>query len=272
LPYYYFKAVPVRESESKLKWRAFKQRIMRAIPNALIVVGATAVLSVGYPMISYRLTATKWQQRKIASPLNREQTDSLKQTASKPKNYGIDELTVPVQAAQEPEETPIIVEGIDYTKIENWFTGSNPIKTHENKFTPVTSYVLSIPKLNIKDMVVEIAGEDLDKHLIHYAGTAMPGQYGNPVIFGHSVLPVFYNPKSYISVFSKLPTLEEGDEIFVNYDEVEYRYVVESYHEVRPDQVDVLEQRYDRQTITLITCVPPGTYSRRGVIMGVLEK
>jgi len=266
---YYFKAIPSRESPYTQKWQKFKKQITKILPNVLIVVGATAILSVGYPMLSYRMTVQKWQQKKIASPLDKNQTDDLKQKASQSRTLG--DNTIPVQAALEPEE-PEIVDGIDYTKVDNWFTGVKQIKSQPSQFMPATAYTLSIPKLNIKDMIVEIGGQDLDKHLIHYAGTAIPGQYGNPVIFGHSVLPVFYNPKSYISVFSKLPTLEEGDEIFVHYDGVDYRYVVESYHEVRPDQVDVLEQRYDRQTITLITCVPPGTYTRRGVIMGVLEK
>ncbi len=242
------------------------------MPNAFVVVGATAVLSVGYPMLSYQLTTHKWEQKKITSPLNHEQTDNLKQISTQSKVLGTTDITSPVQAAAEPNPTPIIVDGIDYTKPENWFSKAIATPSVLNRIAPVTTYTLSIPKLNIKDMIVEIGGKNLDKHLIHYAGTAIPGQYGNPVIFGHSVLPVFYNPKSYISVFSKLPTLEEGDEIFIQYDGIEYRYVVETYHEVRPDQVEVLEQRYDRQTITLITCVPPGTYSRRGVIMGVLEK
>ena len=265
MTYYYYKAISASQSRKQLEWENFKRRMVRLLPNVLIVVGATAILSVGYPMLSYKMTAQKWQQKKIASPLDSNQTDSLKQIASKSKTFG--DNTTPVQAAMEP----VIVDGIDYTKADNWFTGTKPVKS-PSQFVPVTSYTLSIPTLNIKDMIVEIGGQDLDKHLIHYAGTALPGQYGNPVIFGHSVLPVFYNPKSYVSVFSKLPTLDEGDEIYVNFDGIEYRYIVESYHEVRPDQVDVLEQRYDRQTITLITCVPPGTYTRRGVIMGVLEK
>lgn len=270
MPYYYYKAVSMPQSSHKQWWKQAKYKINRAIPNALITVGALAVLAVAYPMFSYQLTSYKWQQRKVLSPLDNEQADYIKQQAKQIKGINANGL---VQAVAEPESTPEVIDGIDYTKVENWFEGAN--LSNENKTTTnsiVSTYSISIPKLNIKDMIVEIGGTDLDKHLIHYAGTAIPGQYGNPVIFGHSVLPVFYNPKSYISVFSKLPTLEEGDEIYVNYDGIKYRYVVESYHEVKPSQVEVLEQRYDRQTITLITCVPPGTYTRRGVIMGVLEK
>ena len=119
-------------------------------------------------------------------------------------------------------------------------------------------------------MNVVIGGDDLDKHLIHYQGTALPGEFGNPVIFGHSILPVFYNPQNYISVFSLLPTLKTGDEVIIDYDGISYKYEVYSYHEVFPNQIEVLQQRYDRKTLTLITCVPPGTYLKRGVILAEL--
>jgi len=82
----------------------------------------------------------------------------------------------------------------------------------------VTFYNISIPKLRIDNAVVAIGGEDLNEHLIQYPGTALPGRRGNAVIFGHSILPRFYDPKRYISIFSLLHTLEMGDPIYVYYD------------------------------------------------------
>ena len=102
--------------------------------------------------------------------------------------------------------------------------------------------------------------------LIQYPGTALPGQYGNPVVFGHSVLPQFFNPQNYKTIFSTLPTLKEGDEILIDFDGITYRYEVVSLHEVLPENVSVLEQRYNTEYLTLITCVPPGTYLRRLVV------
>jgi sortase A len=103
-----------------------------------------------------------------------------------------------------------------------------------------------------------------------YPGTANPGQPGNTVLFGHSVLPQFFNPKNYLTIFSTLPTLKDGDEILVNFDGVNYRYLVEEMVEVSPEDTSVLEQRYDDSYITLITCVPPGTYLRRLIVRGRL--
>jgi len=152
----------------------------------------------------------------------------------------------------------------DLTRASNWFTGelSNPLSIS----TKVQYYTLSIPKLGIKDATVEIAGEDLSKNLIQYKGTGLPGQIGNTVIFGHSVLPQFFNPKNYMTIFSTLPTLHEGDEIFVNYDGITYKYEVIEMFEVLPSEISVLGQRWDDSYLTLITCVPPGTYLRRLIV------
>ena len=96
------------------------------------------------------------------------------------------------------------------------------------------------------------------KSLIQYPGTALPGRPGNSVIFGHSILPIFYNPKEYLSIFSTLPTLKKGDEIKVNYDGVSYEYRVEDLFEVLPSDIQVLEQNPTDSFLTLVTCVPPG--------------
>ena len=158
---------------------------------------------------------------------------------------------------------------IDYSKPATWFpTAVN----FDNRSSKITHYSLSIPKLKIEEAVVQIGGEDLMESLVHYPGTSLPGQYGNAVVFGHSVLPQFFNPKSYKTIFSTLPTLKEGDEIFINFDGVLYRYQVIGLREVAPDDVSVLEQHYDSEYLTLITCAPPGTYLRRLIVTSKLTR
>lgn len=148
------------------------------------------------------------------------------------------------------------LEANDYTKASNWFVGgANKADFNESK---VSYYNISIPKLKIEDAVVAIGGDDLSKHLIQYPGTALPGKKGNAVIFGHSILPAFYNPKSYMSIFSLLPTLESGDMIKVDFDGIEYRYIVEDLFEVHPTDIQVLQQDITDSFLTLVTCTPPG--------------
>jgi len=98
----------------------------------------------------------------------------------------------------------------------------------------------------------------------------MPGKTGNTVIFGHSVLPQFFTPKNYTTIFSTLYTLKIGDEITISYDGITYTYVIQYMYEVKPDNLQPLEQTYDDKYLTLITCTPPGTYLRRLIVQAVL--
>ena len=144
----------------------------------------------------------------------------------------------------------------DYTKASNWFIGG---KNRQDFTSPtINYYTISIPKLRIDKATVSVGGEDLSKSLIQYPGTALPGKLGNSVIFGHSILPLFYNPKNYESIFSLIPRLKVGDEINIDYDGVSYMYRVEKLFEVLPTDLQVLDQDTSDSFLTLVTCVPPG--------------
>jgi sortase A len=64
--------------------------------------------------------------------------------------------------------------------------------------------------------------------------------------------------------------LQNGDEIIVDFDGITYKYVVTDKFEVKPEDVYILEQRYDNKELKLVTCVPEGTFLRRGVIVAQL--
>jgi sortase A len=159
--------------------------------------------------------------------------------------------------------TPLVLEdqknkdgGGDFTKASNWFPEAP--KNRDFGDSKVSFYTISIPKLKIENAIVAIGGEDLTKNLIQYPGTALPGKNGNAVIFGHSVLPIFYNPKNYTAIFSTLPSLKEGDDVFIEYDGISYRFKVEELFEIYPTDIQILEQNPSDAFITLVTCVPPG--------------
>lgn len=166
----------------------------------------------------------------------------------------------PVSAVAAEQNTRVLGESTDYSKATTWFPTA---KQYTDIISQVTSYNISIPDLNIKDAVVKIGSDDLNRSLIHYGGTGLPGEYGSAVIFGHSILPIFYDPTSYRAIFSTIPTLKEGAKIIVNYDGIEYMYEVLDKYIVDPTDVSVLEQRYDNSYLTLVTCYPPGTYYKR---------
>lgn len=217
-----------------------KKTLIKFFSLCCLVGGLILLLNVTLPILAYELSArVNFQKEELISPLPFE--------VSFPNSKQIYPLNL-IQA-------------------ENWFEGNIDLPQAISK---VQYYNLSIPRLKIVDAVVEIGGNDLSKSLIHYKGTAIPGKEGNAVIFGHSSLPQFFSPTNYLSIFAKLPTLQSGDDLIVNYDGIVYKFRVQEMFEVKPTDVQVLAQRYDGSYLTLVTCVPPGTYLRRLIIVAKL--
>lgn len=178
-----------------------------------------------------------------------------------------------VAAAPENTAPRLIDLDLDYTNLTNWFPATSTLDelTQASASAQSEIYTIDVPKLNIANAEVTIGGTDLNKSLIAFPGTASPGEFGAPVIFGHSVLRQFYNPneknpRRYNSIFSTIMTLKVGDEIYVTHDNVKYTYIVQEKTEVKPTDVYILNQKYDAKRLKLVTCTPEGTYLRRGVV------
>lgn len=108
--------------------------------------------------------------------------------------------------------------------------------------------------------------DGLREGVVHYPGTAIPGQVGNVFMTGHSS----YYPWDkglYKEVFALLPKLEIGDIYHVFYNQKQYTYRIREKKEVYPNNVQVLNQPVDEQISTLMTCVPIGTALRRLIII-----
>ncbi len=236
MSYIYFKKPPAKQ----FRLDPFKKRILASV---FFSFGLFFLLSAVFPIVKYQIEySLKFKQ--IINPLSTkyyERTGSILGSMS-----------------------------TDYTQLSNWFVdNSSGTQTSGSKFLTDgsnTSYTISIPTLKIKDAVVKVGSMDLKKSLIQYPQTALPGQFGSPVIFGHSVLPQFFNPKSYLTIFATLYRLKPGDEIDVDFDNVDYKYKVDEMFEVSANDLSVLEQRFDAKYLTIITCSPPGTILRRLVV------
>jgi LPXTG-site transpeptidase (sortase) family protein len=132
-----------------------------------------------------------------------------------------------------------------------------------------------IPKINVEIPVVydvntidEAAVEKgLERGVVHYADTAMPGQDGNLVVVGHSSNNIF-NPGKYKFAFVLLSRLDNGDTFYIQKDGKRYTYQVYKKQIVKPTDVSVLAAADKTATATLITCDPPGTSTNRLVVIG----
>ncbi len=254
---------------SMVRWFAL------AMPLLLIGFGLYLVSSAAVPIVGYYFhdLATLRAGQLIAPVPQNQVIDGTPLVISQ---VHAESATSSSLLAQNPK---ILDERLDYTNLTNWFdpaTLSNLQFTESDEDTPDT-YTIDIPQLEIYNAEVALGGTDLNKSLIAYPGTAHPGEFGAPVIFGHSVLRQFYNPseknpRRYNSIFSTIMTLDRGDEIFVTYDGVKYTYIVQELSEVKPEEVSILAQHYDARRLKLVTCTPEGTYLRRGIVTAQLVK
>lgn len=128
-----------------------------------------------------------------------------------------------------------------------------------------------IPKINVRAPLVFIDTINeadvlraLQDGVVHYAGTAVPGENGNAAFFGHSSND-WWEPGNYKFVFVNLEKLTVGDTYEIHYNSRKYVYTVQSTKVVEPNDLTVLDQT-SYPSSTLITCTPPGTSWRRFVV------
>ncbi|MGH7196321.1 MAG: sortase [Candidatus Saccharimonadales bacterium] len=132
---------------------------------------------------------------------------------------------------------------------------------------------LIIPKINVDlpvnynetaldDATIQIALRDGAVHYKLPGANAVPGQFGNTVLLGHSSNDIF-NQGAYKFVFVLLDRLEPGDIFYMHYEGKRYIYRVTEEKIINPDEINALQIGAEKPMVTLITCTPPGTALKR---------
>lgn len=106
--------------------------------------------------------------------------------------------------------------------------------------------------------------KDLESGVVHYPNTALPGQEGNIVLFGHSS-EAWWAPGNYKYVFTLLDKLQVQDVVYLNYKGTRYVYRIYDIKVVEPNDLSVLNQS-SGHVLTLLTCTPVGTSQKRLVL------
>jgi LPXTG-site transpeptidase (sortase) family protein len=145
-------------------------------------------------------------------------------------------------------------EGIFYITIE---------KANINR-TPITA--------NVDSNEEKVYQKALSKGLAHFKGTYLPGGIGNVLVYGHSAAGDYAekNPTDNVTAFTRLFKLNIGDKITVDFNEIQYNYIVKKIKEVNPEDVEILTNSSGK-TLTLMTCSPPGLNSKRLVVTAIQQ-
>src|SRR3989344_1353008 len=136
---------------------------------------------------------------------------------------------------------------------------------------------LSIPRLSTQVPLVwskEPANfeNDLTQGVVHYPGTALPGELGTIYVSGHSS-DYIWKKNPYRQVFAKLNYLKPGDDIFIELFGVDgktynYRYQVMATKIYAPDDQNQFIDGSGK-ILNLSTCWPIGTQKDRLVVTAV---
>lgn len=145
------------------------------------------------------------------------------------------------------------------------------IKTEKPDSIEIPKIELEAPLIFINSKEKKDYIEALKKGAVHWAGSVLPGEKGMTVILGHSA-PYFWPKKDYNWIFRRLNELEEGDEIFINFKNKKYRYLVTKKLFLKPgEEIPVEDLTKYLNMVSLISCYPPETGIKRILVQGVAK-
>ncbi len=139
-----------------------------------------------------------------------------------------------------------------------------------------------ISSISVQAPVVESFGpydsdykEALNRGVVHFSGSAQPGEEGLSVLLGHSAPSGWPNIR-YDRVFTEIERLKEGDTIEICYNNQLHKYTVideqigKEMYEVGEDVVSLFHEE-NKKELVVMTCWPPGSSEGRIGIRAVVN-
>lgn len=232
---------------------AFKKKAKKISGVLLIIFGILALTYFFFPLFSFQLyLSSSFAGGNIETPIPKRFVLEGKSTFSGLLSSGIKNVTT------------------NFTDARTWFPQT--ALDRNGNATKIKEYELSIPSQGIENAKVAVDDFDLSKHLVQYFTTSTnPIDKGTSVIFGHSTLPQLFDSKNYKTIFARLHTIKNGDDVLVKVNNNNFRYKVFSISITDPADPNIFSQSFDNSYITLVTCTPPGTIWKRLVVRASLQ-
>ena len=144
-----------------------------------------------------------------------------------------------------------------------------PVK---NKVDPSAGFSVEIPSLGITAPIIienssdsKVILNDLERGVVHYTDTPLPGESGTAVIIGHSSAYPWYRG-NYGSIFALLGKLKIGDTIFIKNGNNVLEYHVSGslvFYPLSKNSGIAELEKTDGSSIILSSCWPVGTNYKR---------
>ncbi|MGM0126306.1 sortase A [Enterococcus sp. AZ194] len=224
----------------KKKTRKTKTSFLMLFACFMILVGTLILL---YPIVGNYLA-------------NRERSEAVSQYDESMKKLSEEELERQIRLAQRYN---------DYIYKKQLGQTPEPViyKSIANEGTVMGT--IDIPSLAIQSLPFYhgTSYQTLDKGLGHFEPSSIPvgGKNTRSVITGHSGV------QNQV-LFTDIKNLTEGDLFFINILGKRLAYEMESFEEVLPSEVDKVKVIQGKDTVTLLTCTPPGINTYRLLVTG----
>lgn len=145
------------------------------------------------------------------------------------------------------------------------------VNTDQSGLLEIPSLKISVPLVWTRD--TKNFDTDLKNGVVHYPGTALPGEIGTSYISGHSSNYVWVK-SNYNQVFASLNDLHDNETFSITVtsrdgQKSKFNYIVRRRGEYLPnDQAQFINS--NQSLVALSTCWPPGTTAKRLVVFGEL--
>ena len=145
---------------------------------------------------------------------------------------------------------------------------SRPAQTDDPMIFMPSAGITAPVVYGMESIVEDDVQKALEQGVLHFGGSALPGERGNAVFIGHSSGQP-WAPGDYKFVFTMLQRLQAGDTIDLAHEGELYQYRVTETVIVEPTDVSVLDET-NEATATFITCWPVGLNAQRMVVKATL--
>lgn len=143
---------------------------------------------------------------------------------------------------------------------------SRPLKnsepTDKENSLEIPKIGISVPLVSSENSTQKDFSKLLDKGVVRFPDSVLPGEPGQTIILGHSAPPGWPKIK-YDWVFTKISELAEGDEIFVYFERRKYVYYVTGKLFLDRGEELSYPLTNSENILVLISCWPPGKDIKR---------
>ena len=148
------------------------------------------------------------------------------------------------------------------------FENISPVKPVDENFSIIISAInVNAPIVEDVSMINKNEYTNALRYgVAHAKDTALPGEKGNTFLFAHSSLN-FWQLGPFATVFNLLRETRQGDVVTMYYKGKPYEYKITKKYIVNGWNTEPFDVEYDKPTLTLVTCDPPGSTVNRLVVI-----